>query len=102
MALNITVTLPKSDGLKFILLIGDQFSKVYETVPIQNQEAKTVAKSFVGGWFSRFEGPTNVHIEMGTNFMSKLFKSLSKELGSDRSTTSTYHSQGTAIIERTK
>ena len=86
---------------KYILLIGDQFSELYETVSMQNQEAKTVAKSFVGGWFSRFEGPTNLHSDMGTNFMSNFFKSLGKELGIDRSSTSTYHSQGTAIIERT-
>ena len=70
--------------------------------PCQGRVTVKNSEKPLGGWFSRFEGPTNVHIEMGTNFMSKLFKSLSKELGSDRSTTSTYHSQGTAIIERTK
>ena len=39
--------LPESDGFKYILLIGDQFSKWYEAILMQNQEAKTVAKSFV-------------------------------------------------------
>ena len=35
-ALDITGPLPESDGLKYILFIGDQFSKWYEAVPMQN------------------------------------------------------------------
>ena len=34
---------PEPQGNKYILLIGDQFSKLYETVVFPNQEAKTVS-----------------------------------------------------------
>ena len=101
MALDIIGPLPKSNGFKYILPIGDQFSKWYEAVPMQNQEATTVAKSFVGCWVSRFGCPANLHSEKGTNFMSNLFKNMCKELGIDRTSTTAYHPQGNAMIERT-
>ena len=38
---------PESQGKKYILLIGSQFSKWYDAVALPNQEAKTLSKSFV-------------------------------------------------------
>ena len=93
--------LPENDGFKYILLLGDQFSKWYEAVPMQNQEATTVAKYFVDCWVSRFGCPWNLHSDKGTNFMSNLFKSMCKELGNDRTSTTAYPPQGNAMIERT-
>ena len=53
--------LPESDGFKYILLIGDQFSKWIEAVPMQTQEVKTVAKYFMECWVSRFCFSANFH-----------------------------------------
>ena len=53
-ALDIMGPLPESSGNKYILLIGDQFSKLYEAIPMSNQEASTVARAFVNVWVSRF------------------------------------------------
>ena len=50
-ALNIMGPLPESSEDKYILLIGDQFIKWYEAIPMSNQEASTVAKAFVNVWF---------------------------------------------------
>ena len=44
--------IPKSIGNKNILLIGDQFTKCYEAIPMSNQDASTVAKAFVNVWVS--------------------------------------------------
>ena len=68
---------------------------------MQNQEATTVAKSFVDCWVSRFGCPANLHSDKGTNFMSNLFKDMCKELGIDRTSTTAYHTQGNAMIEQT-
>ena len=100
-ALDIVGPLPESDGFKYILLIGDQFSKWYEAVPMQNQEATTLAKCFVDCWVLRFGCPANLHSDKGTNYMSNLFKNMCKELGIDRTSTTAYHPQGNAMIERT-
>ena len=46
-AFDIMGPLPESSGNKYILLIGDQFTKLYEAIPMSNQETSTVAKAFV-------------------------------------------------------
>ena len=93
--------LPESQGNKYILLIGDQFSKWYEAVAMPNQKAKTVAKAFVEHWIVGFGCPVNLNSDQGSNFMSKLFRSLCSELGIQRKSTTSYHPQGNAMIERT-
>ena len=93
--------LPKSDGFKYNLLIGDQFSKCNEAVPTQNQEATTLAKCFMVCWVSRFGCPANMHGHKGKNFMSNLFRNMCKELGIDCTSTTAYHPQGNTMIERT-
>ena len=99
-SLDIMGPFPESQGNKYILLIGDQFSKWYEAVALTNQEAKTVAKAFVEHWIVRFGCPVNLHSDQGSNFMSKLFGSIGSELGIQRTSTTSYHPQGNAI-ERT-
>ena len=93
--------LPESQGNKYILLIGDQFSKWYEALALPNQEAKTVAKAFVEHWIVRFGCPVNLHSDQGSNFMSKLFCRLCSELGIQRTSTTSYHPQRNTMIERT-
>ena len=93
--------LPESSGNKYILLIGYQFKKWFEAIPISNQEASTVAKAFVNVWVSRFGCPANLHSNKGSNFMSNFFKYMCKELGINRTSTTAYHPQGNAKIERT-
>ena len=94
-------TLSESSGNKYILLIGDQFTKWYEAIPMSNQEASTVAKAFVNVWVSTFGCPANLHSDKGSNFMSNLFKNMCKELGINRTSTTSYHPHGNAMIERT-
>ena len=88
-ALDIMGPLPKSSGNKYILLIGDQFTKWYEATPMSNHEISTVAKAFVNVWVSRFGCPAS------------LFKNLCRELGINRTSATAYHPQGNAMIEHT-
>ena len=99
-ALDIIGPLPESSGNKYILLIGDQFTKWYDAIPMSKQEASTVAKVFVNVWVSGFGCPANLHSDKGSNFMSNLFKNMCKELGINRTSTTAYHPQGNAKIER--
>ena len=100
-ALDIMGPLSESSGNKYILLIGDQFTKWYEAIPMSNHEASTVAKAFVNVWFSRFGCPANLYSDKGSNFMWNLFKNMCKELGINTTSTTAYHLPGNAMIERT-
>ena len=70
-SLDIMGPLPESKGNKYILLIGDQFSRWYEAVALPNQEAETVSRAFVEHWIVRFGCPVNPHGDQGSHFMSK-------------------------------
>ena len=100
-ALDIMGPLPESSGNKYILLIGVQFTKWYEAIPMSNQEASKVAKVFLSVWISRFRCPANLHSDKGSNFMSNLFKNFCRELGINKISKTVYHPQGNAMIERT-
>ena len=55
--------LPESSENKYILLIGDQFTKGNEAIPMSNQEASTVAKAFLNVYFSdKFGCPANLRV----------------------------------------
>ena len=93
--------LPESSGNKYILLIGDRFTKWYEAIPMSNQEASTVAKAFINVWVSKFDCPASLHSNKSSNFISNLFKNMCKDLGIIRTSITAYHPHGNAMIERT-
>ena len=75
-SMDVMGPLPDSQGCRYILLIGDQFSRWYEAVGLPNQEAKTVTEALVEKWITRFVCPVNLHSDTGRNFMSELFREL--------------------------
>ena len=74
--MNVMGPVPDSQGCRYILLIGDHFSKWYEAVEMPNQETKTVAETLVEKWITRFGCPVNHHCDKRKNFMSELFREL--------------------------
>lgn len=78
MALDILGPLPETGGTnKYVLVIGDHFSKWTEAYPLPNQEARTIAKVLVEEWVCRFGAPRIIHSDQGRSFESTLFKELS-------------------------
>ena len=67
-SLDIMGPFPESQGNKYILLIGDQFSKWHEAVALSNQEAKTGSRVFVEHWMVRFDCTVNLHSDPGSNW----------------------------------
>ena len=97
-SLDIMGPFPESRGNKYILLIGDQFSKCYEAVALPNQEAKTASRAFVERWIVRFGCLVKLHSDQGFIFMSKLFCSLCSELGNQRTSIISYHPERNAMM----
>ena len=100
-AMDILGPLPQSvRGSKYILVIGDYFTKWIEAVAIPNMEAVTVAEAFVFQFVSRVGVPDFLHTDQGRNFESALLKAVCTLLGVSKTRTSPYHPQSGGLIER--
>ena len=87
-------------GNKYIVVIGDYFSKWIEAFATPDQEAETVANVLVDGFVSRYGIPKQIHSDQGSQFESKLFKSLCDLLGIDKTRTTAHHPQSNGFVER--
>ena len=100
-AMDILGPLPLTDrGNKYILVLGDYFTKWVESYPIPNMEAKTIANVFVSHFVSRFGAPDVLHTDQGRNFESALFKEVCLLLGVQKTRTTPYHPQSDGLVER--
>ena len=80
-ALDIVGALPTSSrGNKYILIVGDYFTKLMEAYPLANQKVETVAEVFVREFVSHFGVPLQLHSDQGRNFESVLFNEMCKLL----------------------
>ena len=78
--LDLLGPLPTSNGCRYILLIGDHFTKWYEAIPLPDQTAAATSNGPFGRWICRFGCPYSIHTDQGTNFESQLFANLLKKL----------------------
>ena len=92
--------LPLSNGNQHILLIGDHFTEWYEAVPLPDQTASTTANALLQHWICRFGCPYSIHSDQGRNFESKIFKLLMQSLEIEKTRTTAFRPQSTAVIER--
>ena len=100
-ALDILGPLPISTmGNKYILVIGDYFSKWTEGYAIADQESPTVARVVVEEFVARFSVPRQIHSDQGRNFESLVFQEMCKLLGMDKTRTTPLHPQSDGMIER--
>ena len=100
-ALDILGPLPETAAKnKYILVVGDYFSKWTEAYALPNQEAQTVAKVVAEQWVCRFGTPRTLHSDQGRNFESNVFRELCALLDIHKTRTSPYHPQSDGLIER--
>ena len=100
-ALDIVGPLPRTkQGNKYILVVGDYFTRWVEAYGLPNIEASTVAKVLVNEWICRFGAPYAIHSDQGRNFESQLFAELCTLLGIHKTRTTPYHPQSDGFVER--
>ena len=92
--------LPESKGFKCLLTVVDRFTRWPEATPISNIEARTVVSAYVQNWVARFGVPVQMTSDRGTQFISKLWKSMSNLLGTELHPTTAYHPQSNCLVER--
>ncbi|XP_063411880.1 protein NYNRIN-like [Mytilus trossulus] len=93
------LTLTKKKN-KFILAIGDNFTRWMEAYPIPHQDADLVAQKLVMEFIARFGIPLELHTYQGKNFESDLFKSVCNLFQINKTRTTAYHPSSNGLIER--
>ena len=87
-------------GNRFVIVIGDYFTKWMEAYPVPNHKAETVATTLVDNFFSRFGIPQALHSDQGRDFESKLFQDVCRILDIDKTRTTPWHPQSDGMVER--
>ena len=87
-------------GNQYVLLIEDYFTKWVEAFPLERTAAPSVAQCVLNGWIARFGCPFTILSDQGSEFRSKLFKSLTTMLQIRKLRTSAYHPRTDGMVER--
>ncbi|MCG8112562.1 MAG: DDE-type integrase/transposase/recombinase [Candidatus Thiodiazotropha taylori] len=100
-ATDILGPLPETEsGNRYILVIGDYFTKWVEAFAIPDQTAQTVARCLVKEVVSRFGVPTYIHSDQGRQFESAVYQEVCALLDIKKTRTTPYHPQSDGMVER--
>ena len=100
-AVDIAGPFPESEaGNRYILVVGDYFTKWMEAYAIPDQEVKTVATKLVDEFFCRYSLPEQLHSDQGRQFESQLMKEICDLLNIAKTRTTAYHPQCDGLVER--
>lgn len=102
LALDVVGPLPLTEkGRKYILTCQDNLTKYLIAIPIENQEAETLANALVPEICLVYGIPQIILTNQGTNFMNNVFKQVCKLLKIDTINTTAYHPESNGALERT-
>ena len=85
---------------RHILVITDCFTKWTEAIAMPDQEAATIATTFVNNFITRYGVPLLLLSDGSTNFDSKLFREVCKFLQIEKVKTSVMRPQANGVTER--
>lgn len=85
---------------RYLMVIGDYFTKRTEAIPLENLEAKTVARVLIDNFICRFGVPLFLHTDQGASFESQLFQEICQILGIKKTRTTKARPQSDGMIER--
>ena len=94
------VTLPLSNGFKYLLTMVDRFTRWPVAVPLVDMTVQSVVDAFAYGWVQQFGVPSTLTTDRGTQFTSTIFTQLAKIWGINLITTTSYHPEANGLVER--
>ena len=93
--------MPKdTDGYQYILLIGDNFSKFIQTVPLRDQTAPSIVRAFATNWLYIHGNPLYILSDQGSNVDGETMHTFCDHFGIKKRRSSPYHSAGNGFAER--
>ena len=87
-------------GNRYILVIGDYFTKWKEAFPLADMETSSIAQVVVNEFICRFGTPDTIHTDQGRNFESGLIRDICQLLGVKKTRTTPYHPESDGLVER--
>ena len=89
-----------TNGMTYVMVIQDHFTKWLEAVPLPNKAAVTVADAMFNHWFAVHGTPQQLHCDQGTEFTADVTRELCEKFHVDKSFTTSYRPQSNGLIER--
>ena len=100
-AVDIMGPLPETtDGFKYILVLGDYFTKWTEAYALKDHTAYTVAEHLIQRFFCRFGLPRQIHSDHRPEFVSELIRCLCELLRIKKTRTVPYNPKSDGMVER--
>lgn len=85
---------------KYAVTIICDLSKYLVTVPIENKEAKTIAKAIFKNFILTYGNPKEIRTDMGTEYRNEILKELCSMLNISQKFTTPYRHESVGSIER--
>ena len=88
------------NGNKYVLVIGDYFTRWMEAYSLPNQKTEEVASKLVFEFICRYGIPFELHSDQGSNFQSELFQEVCSLLSIKKTRCTPYRPSSNGLIER--
>ena len=88
------------EGYRYILLIGDLFSKYVTAVPLREQTAEEICDALHQDWLLVHGNPNFLLSDQGSNVDGNVIREICSKFGIEKRRTTAYHSQGNGFAER--
>ena len=94
------VTLPLSNGFKYLLTMVDRFTRWPVAVPLVDISAQSVVDGLTFGCIQTFGVPATITSDRGSQFSSEVFQQLTRIWGIKTVMTTPYHPESNGMVER--
>ena len=66
-SIDIAYMEPDKDGYKYLLIMGDVFSKYIDAIPLKDQESPTIVNALWKSWITKHSCPRHILSDQGGN-----------------------------------
>ena len=94
------VSLPVSNGFRYLFTAVDRFTRWPVAVPLVDMTTQSVVDAFAYGWVQHYGVPSTITSDNGTQFTSAIFQQLTSIWGIKSIRTTTYHPESNGLVER--
>ena len=98
-ALDIAYMPVETEGYRYLLIIGDLFSKYIEAIPLKDQTASTIVRMVYENCLCRHGYPKYLLTDYGSNVSGQAMDNICEQFEIKKKQMSGYHSQGNGFEE---